>query len=117
MPAARDQYRVGTGRRGLVFALHRPGDTIGILRTIFGKDTTTDVLELLELQHKQVDERFERIESSTGTSLVIELADNLGAHATVEEQVFYPAVMAKDTNTPLHESVEEHSRSSACSPT
>jgi hemerythrin superfamily protein len=37
-----------------------------------------------------------------------ELADKLAAHATVEEKIFYPAVMAKETVDLLEESVEEH---------
>ena len=41
-------------------------------------------------------------------ALFTELADKLAAHATIEEQLFYPAVMAKETNELLHESVEEH---------
>src|ERR1043165_2730412 len=37
-----------------------------------------------------------------------ELANKLAAHAAVEEQLFYPAVMVKETNELLHEAVEEH---------
>jgi hemerythrin superfamily protein len=75
-----------------------------------GRDTTTDVLELLEAQHQEVDVLFEQIEQGEGNrrALLIELADKLAAHAAVEEKIFYPAVMAKETNTLLHESVEEH---------
>ncbi len=83
---------------------------MGILRSILGKDTTTDVLELLESQHKEVDMLFEAIEKGEGDrrALLEELADKLAAHAAVEEKLFYPAVMAKKTNSLLHESVEEH---------
>lgn len=83
---------------------------MGILRRLFGKDTTTDVLELLASQHEEVDLLFEKIEKGQGNrrALFNELADKLAAHATVEEKIFYPAVMAKQTNELLHESVEEH---------
>jgi hypothetical protein len=83
---------------------------MGILRTLLGRDTTTDVLELLESQHQEVDALFEAIEKREGNrrELLEELADKLAAHAAVEEKLFYPAVMAKQTNSLLHESVEEH---------
>lgn len=71
---------------------------------------STDVLQLLTSQHEEVDKLFEKIEQGTGdrVALLTELADKLAAHATVEEKVFYPAVMAKSTTDKLHESVEEH---------
>jgi hemerythrin superfamily protein len=85
-------------------------DAMGILRTLLGKDTTTDILELLKEQHKEVDELFARIEQggSDRQVLFIELANKLAAHAAAEEQVFYPSVMSKETSYLLHESVEEH---------
>ncbi|HEY4059396.1 MAG TPA: hemerythrin domain-containing protein [Kofleriaceae bacterium] len=83
---------------------------MGILSAILHRGVTTDVLDLLEAQHKEVDELFEQLEKGGGnrSSLVHELANKLAAHATVEEKIFYPAVMAKDTSSMLHESVEEH---------
>jgi hemerythrin superfamily protein len=71
---------------------------------------TTDILELLTSQHAEVDLLVERLESGEGDrrALFMELADKLAAHATVEEKIFYPAVMAKQTEELLHESVEEH---------
>jgi hemerythrin superfamily protein len=83
---------------------------MGFIRTLLGKDTTTDVLDLLTAQHEEMDQLFEQIEAGEGDrrALLLELADKLAAHATVEEEVFYPAVMAKTTSDMLHESVEEH---------
>ena len=83
---------------------------MGILSKLFGKDTTTDVLELLAMQHAEVDALFERLEKNDGDrrALVTELADKLAAHATAEEKLFYPAVLAKQTEDQLHEAVEEH---------
>ena len=85
---------------------------MGILRKLFGKnsETTTDVLELLSSQHAEVDALFEAIEQGRGDkrALFTELADKLAAHATVEEKLFYPAVMANQTEDQLREAVEEH---------
>ncbi|MBV8757001.1 MAG: hemerythrin domain-containing protein [Deltaproteobacteria bacterium] len=83
---------------------------MGILRKLFGKDTTTDVLELLTAQHKEVDELIAKLEHGSGPrrGLLVQLADRLAAHATVEEKLFYPAIMAKKTEDQLHEAVEEH---------
>jgi len=83
---------------------------MGLLRKLFGKDTTTDVLELLAAQHKEVDELIAKLEHGSGPrrALLMQLADKLAAHATVEEKLFYPAVMARETEDQLHEAVEEH---------
>ena len=83
---------------------------MGLLRKIFGKDTTTDVLDLLASQHREVDELIAKLEHGSGPrrGLLTQLADKLAAHATVEEKLFYPAVMARDTEDQLHEAVEEH---------
>ncbi|HEY1546424.1 MAG TPA: hemerythrin domain-containing protein [Kofleriaceae bacterium] len=70
----------------------------------------TDVLSILVSQHSEVDELFDKIQRGLGDKRkqFILLADKLAAHATVEEKIFYPAVMAEDTSDQLHESVEEH---------
>jgi hypothetical protein len=74
------------------------------------RNATLDVLELLETQHSEVDALLEQLESGEGDRRAVfaELADKLAAHATVEERIFYPAVMSGDTDELLHESVEEH---------
>jgi hypothetical protein len=83
---------------------------MGILSRLFHPTLSTDVLELLTAQHAEVDVLFEQIEKADGDrpALLMELADLLGAHAAVEEQIFYPAVMTKTTHDLLHEAVEEH---------
>ncbi len=83
---------------------------MGILRNLFGDTTSTNVLELLTAQHTEMDKLFEQLENEGGnrSALFTELADTLAAHATVEEKIFYPAVMSKDTSDKLHEGVEEH---------
>ena len=84
---------------------------MGILSKIIGRDDTIlDVLDILEAQHKEVDVLIEKIEQGEGNrqALFTELADKLAAHATVEEKVFYPFIMTKETGDMLQESVEEH---------
>lgn len=72
----------------------------------------TDALELLIHQHDEVDALFQQIEGSDDpdrkAELFAQLANNLAAHAKIEETIFYPAVMAKPTEEILLESVEEH---------
>jgi hemerythrin superfamily protein len=70
-----------------------------------------NAIELLSEQHEEVDQLMTRIESADDDmkeQLFYELADKLAAHAKIEEKIFYPAVMAKQTEEILLESVEEH---------
>ncbi|MDX2089153.1 MAG: hemerythrin domain-containing protein [Kofleriaceae bacterium] len=69
-----------------------------------------DVLQILRDQHTDVDTLIEKLEKGRGDRQPIfdELADKLAAHATVEEQIFYPSVMHAKTAELLQESVEEH---------
>jgi iron-sulfur cluster repair protein YtfE (RIC family) len=72
-----------------------------------------DALELLREQHDKVDELIEQLEDDDLAEerkvfVLRELADNIAAHATMEEQLFYPSVRAKQTEESLLESTEEH---------
>lgn len=72
-----------------------------------------DALDLITTQHDEVDALFIQLESKSATGdtrqrLFDQLADNLAAHATMEEKVFYPAVRSKRTDDMLIESTEEH---------
>jgi len=71
---------------------------------------TIDVLEILESQHTEVDQLLEQLEGGRGdrAALFATLADKVAAHATVEEEIFYPAAMYRETSDMLHEAVEEH---------
>ncbi len=68
--------------------------------------------ELLKKQHdqvKQLFQEFERAEDEESKRLAFEqLADDLAAHATIEERLFYPAVYVGDLKDELQEAVEEH---------
>jgi hemerythrin superfamily protein len=81
---------------------------MGTART--SRTTGIDVLELLTSQHREVDALIEQLEQRKGDMRAVfnELADKLAAHATVEERIFYPQTMSKETSELLHESVEEH---------
>ncbi len=71
-----------------------------------------NAIELLKQQHDEVEDLFEQIEAAEdeGEKLALfqQLADNLAAHAEIEEKIFYPAAYAKKTEELLREAVEEH---------
>jgi hemerythrin superfamily protein len=71
-----------------------------------------DAISLLTEQHREVEGLFEKLESARGTAqkerVFAKLADALAAHAKIEEEIFYPSVFSKKTETELRESVEEH---------
>jgi hemerythrin superfamily protein len=71
-----------------------------------------DAIKLLEQQHAKVKDLFEQIEEAAEAdekeAIFGEIADNLAAHATIEEQIFYPAVYKGDARELLDEAVEEH---------
>lgn len=68
---------------------------------------------LLRKQHQEVNALFRQFEKADSASLrrklFVQLADNLAAHATIEEKLFYPrAYQGEDLQGLLRESVEEH---------
>ncbi len=73
---------------------------------------TTDALELLRDQHREVDELIAQIEDADDTDdkqeLFAQLADKLAAHSAIEERIFYPTVLSTDTSEILLEFTEEH---------
>ena len=70
-----------------------------------------DAIDLLEAQHREMEDLFERLENASGDRkqrVFTEIADKLAIHATIEERDFYPTVKAKRTEAILLESLEEH---------
>jgi hemerythrin superfamily protein len=71
-----------------------------------------NAIELLESQHREVEELFSKIEGARRSEKKAEffdkLADNLAIHAAIEEHHFYPAVKERRTEDILLESLEEH---------
>ena len=65
--------------------------------------------ELLKAQHDETKRLFKAIESGKGDAVdqCEELADMLAAHMVIEQEIFYPAVLAADENLVL-EGYEEH---------
>ena len=72
-----------------------------------------NAIELLETQHRDVDELFARLLDGGGSDktrqkLFDDLADMLAIHASIEELHFYPAVKAAKAEENVEHSLEEH---------
>jgi hemerythrin superfamily protein len=73
-----------------------------------------DAIALLKQQHREVEELFEKFEKAgegkaeVMMDLFARIADNLAAHTTIEEKLFYPSVYVGPTADKLQEAVEEH---------
>ena len=68
-----------------------------------------DVLVLLERDHREVESLFQRAEGDP--SAFEEIRDALTAHATVEEEILYPAVrtaMAEEQREMVDEAFHDH---------
>jgi len=61
---------------------------------------------LLEEQHRKAEALFSKLESGDA-GVLAELANELVAHMTIEQEIFYPAVRSIDTDR-VTESFEEH---------
>jgi hypothetical protein len=70
-----------------------------------------NALDLLKSQHDAIDELFARVASADvddRQARLRELAEMLAAHAAIEQQVFYPAIVSEETADVLLDSVEDH---------
>ncbi len=73
-----------------------------------------NAIDLLEQQHREVEELFEEFDdagegaSKTKERLCKEISDALAVHAEIEEKLFYPESKQENTEELLRESVEEH---------
>lgn len=68
-------------------------------------------IELLQQQHREVDELFQRIKSTTGDeriSLLGKVAEALTIHAALEEQYFYPFARQQGVDGIIDESFQDH---------
>jgi hemerythrin-like domain-containing protein len=63
------------------------------------KDKTSDAIAMLKQDHQEVKELFDKFEETNGSAtkskIVSEALTKLKVHATVEEELFYPAVRQK----------------------
>ena len=71
-----------------------------------------DALTFLKQQHREVEELFKMAEQAEGATekeqIFLQIADDLAMHATLEEKIFYPAVLSERTQDELQEALQEH---------
>jgi hemerythrin superfamily protein len=71
-----------------------------------------DAIALLKDDHRKVEELFEQFEKATGDGrkerIANEICLDLSVHATIEEEIFYPACEGKVDEDLLKESHVEH---------
>ena len=73
-----------------------------------------NAIDLLEQQHREVEELFEEFEEAgeratkTKERVCREIMNQLTVHAEIEEKLFYPESKQEDTEELLREAVEEH---------
>ena len=73
-----------------------------------------EATSLLRKQHQEVNALFRQFEKTDSASqrrkLFVQIADNLAAHATIEEKLFYPRAFQGENGVQdlLREAVEEH---------
>src|SRR5690242_1266024 len=78
------------------------------------KDKMPDAMAILKEDHENVKELFDKFEetnsSATKAKVVSETLMNLKIHATIEEELFYPALRQKieDDEGMMDEADEEH---------
>ncbi|MBE8991098.1 hemerythrin domain-containing protein [Nostoc sp. LEGE 12450] len=76
------------------------------------KDKSTDILALIEAEHRQVEKLFAEVEKAKGEKLVEQFNQIYVAlilHARTEELVFYPALREyEETEQYVEEAEEEH---------
>jgi hemerythrin-like domain-containing protein len=71
-----------------------------------------NAIDMLEQDHRMVEELFRAIEETRDAGareeLFTELADALAVHSAIEENIFYPACKSEDSEETLLEALEEH---------
>ncbi len=75
------------------------------------EETFTDAIALLKADHRKVEGLFERYENTREGSkqaLAEEICNELKIHATIEEEIFYPALKGKIEDDTLTEAYVEH---------
>lgn len=77
-----------------------------------GNAKTVDAITLLKADHRKVEDLFETYENSKSKSVKAKLAQQicmeLTIHATIEEEIFYPAVKGQVEDDMLDEAYVEH---------
>jgi Hemerythrin HHE cation binding domain len=74
--------------------------------------SATNAIELLKADHRAVEELFEKYETTRGSATKAKLAQQicleLSIHATIEEEIFYPAVRGAVDDDMMDEAYVEH---------
>ena len=70
----------------------------------------TDAIALLKADHRKVEELFAKFEKAQGSKQAIaeQICNELKIHATIEEEIFYPALDGKIEQDLLDEAYVEH---------
>jgi hypothetical protein len=72
----------------------------------------TDAIALLKADHRKVEDLFEQFEKASGASakrkICHQICVELKIHATIEEEIFYPALRGKIEDDTLDEAYVEH---------
>ncbi len=71
----------------------------------------TDAIAMLKADHREVEELFEKFETAsddTKRSIADKICNALKIHATIEEEIFYPALTEKIEVSTLNEAYVEH---------
>ncbi|HET9459230.1 MAG TPA: hemerythrin domain-containing protein [Sphingomicrobium sp.] len=75
-------------------------------------DTNQDAIALLKADHREVEDLFAKFEKASGEGrkqhLAREICRQLTVHATIEEEIFYPACEGKVEEELLKEAYVEH---------
>jgi len=76
-------------------------------------DTKQDAIALLKADHRTVEDLFEQFEKASGDGRKQKIAEQicleLTVHATIEEEIFYPAFIEATEDKDLHhEAIVEH---------
>jgi hemerythrin superfamily protein len=76
------------------------------------KSDKLDAIALLKADHRKVEDLFEKFESAKGAerkkALALEICTELCVHATIEEEIFYPACKGEVKEDLMSESYVEH---------
>jgi hypothetical protein len=77
--------------------------------------STTDVVELIERDHRDLESRFARFRATGDAAIAIGICDSLDRHTVGEEVAIYPVVAAELPNGPqmAGEGEEEHTEAHA----
>ena len=76
------------------------------------KSGKLDAIALLKADHRKVEDLFDKFESTKGAerkkALALEICTELCVHATIEEEIFYPACKGAVKEDLMSESYVEH---------